>query len=258
MRHARHHHARHARWLASPEVSAGRDISWPQCPPGVGIPGLPGFGAPMPGPHVRFVVIGLTNGRAFTRNRCLDMHLAWARRHHAWAAAYAMTTYPTRAQIARHGTHGPYRHRHHRGRVGNAAYAAARFNVVTLRRHHFEAPLVWLDIEPSGTRPWRSRPDNRMVVLAWVRAYRAAGYRVGFYSTPYLWHGIVGNLRLALPEWRTAGPASARSALGKCRSDQFQGGRAVIAQWWTSSRDFDRVCPGLQRASTMTRYFHRY
>ena len=250
--------ASRARWLARPAVSAGRDISWPQCPRGVGIPSVPGFGAPMPGPHVRFVVIGLTNGRGFTRNHCLDMHLRWAKRHHAWAGAYAMTTYPTRSQIGRHGHHGPYRHRRYRGRVGNAAFAAARFNIATMRHEHFRAPMVWLDIEPSGVRPWHSRAENRMVVLAWVRAYRAAGYRVGFYSTPYLWHGIVGDLRLGLPEWRTAGPAPARAALGQCRADQFQGGLGVIAQWWTSSRDFDRVCPGFRDGAAMRKYFVKY
>ncbi len=212
----------------------------------------------MPGPHVRFVIIGLTNGRAFTRNHCLDMHLRWAKRHHAWTGAYAMTTYPTRDQIARQGRRGPYRHRHYRGRLANAAFAAAQFNVATMRRHHFSPPHVWLDIEPSSVRPWHGHPENRVVVRAWIRAYRHAGFGVGVYSTPYLWHGIVGRMRPGLPEWRTAGPASARSALGKCSTDRFQGGRAVIAQWWSTSRDFDRVCPGFQRGRTMKRFFHKY
>jgi hypothetical protein len=224
----------------------------------MGVRGAHGFGGPLPGRHVRFVVVGVTNGRSFTRNPCLQHHLRWVRRHHVWAAAYAMSTFPTREQVRRHAHTGPFRHRDHRGRLANAAWATARFNVATMRRAGFRTPHVWLDIEPSSVRPWGRRADNRVVVRAWVRAYRTAGYRVGLYSTPYLWHSLLGDLRLGLPEWRTAGPAPARAALAKCATDRFQGGRAVIAQWWTTSRDYDRACPGFRSAREMSRFFHRY
>jgi hypothetical protein len=32
----------------------------------------------------------------------------------------------------------------------------------------------------------------------------------------------------------------------------------VIAQWWTTHRDFDRLCPGPSRAETLERYFHKW
>jgi hypothetical protein len=240
-------------------VREGRDISWPQCPPNVGIPDLRGLALPMPEPGVDFVIVGLTNGRAFTPNPCLDRHLGWIRRHHVWASAYAFTTYPTRAELKRFGRQGPYRARSLHGRLSNAGYAAAQYNIRTMQRHGFATPHVWLDIEASSSRPWSRHGDrNRAVVKGWLHAYRTAGYRVGFYSTIHIWEQILGRARFGLPEWRTAGPDTAAAALGRCRERSFQGGPAVVAQWWTSRRDYDRMCPGHGSQRSMETYFHRY
>jgi hypothetical protein len=217
------------------------------------------LGQPMPDPGVQFVVVGLTNGRAFTPNPCLAKHLRWVRNHHVHASAYAFAAYPSRGDLRRHRAKGPYDGGRFLGRLKNAGYAGARYNIRTMKRHGFTTPHVWLDVEPSSSRPWSGRRDwNAVVVRGWVRAYRDAGYTVGFYSTPSLWRGIVGRLRLGLPEWRTAGPASPRAALAKCRGESIQGGRAVIAQWWTTRRDFDRICPGPARSTTLKRYFHKW
>jgi hypothetical protein len=233
--------ARRGRWART----AGRDVGWPQCPRNVGIRGRHGLAQPMPGAGARFVIIGLTNGRAFTANPCLAKHLRWVRTHHVWAAAYAFATYPTRAQLRRYGG------------LKNAGRAAARYNIRVMQQHGFTTPHVWLDLEPSSSRPWSGRRvRNRAVVHGWVRAYRDAGYTVGFYSTTHLWREIVGHLRLGVPEWRTAGPVSPSRALRKCREKSFQGGRAVLTQWWTTHRDFDGLCSA--PATSMTRYFHKW
>lgn len=237
----------------------GRDISWPQCPRSASFGGRHGLGQPMPDPGVSFVIVGLTNGRAFTPNPCLAMHLRWVRRHHVHASAYAFAAYPSKVDLRRYRTKGPYDGARFLGRLKNSGHAGARYNIRTMKRHGFTTPHVWLDVEPSSSRPWSGRRDwNAAVVKGWVRAYRDAGYTVGVYSTPHLWRGIVGRLRLGLPEWRTAGPASPRAALAKCRGESIQGGRAVVAQWWTQRRDFDRICPGLPRGRTMARYFHKW
>lgn len=241
------------------QVWGGRDISWPQCPPHVGIKELRGLAQPMPEPGVRFVIIGLTNGRAFTPNPCLRKHLRWVRKHHVWASAYAFTTYPTRGQLHRLGKRGPYERRSLHARLRNAGYAAARYNIRTMQRHGFVTPHVWLDVEESSSRPWSRRVDrNRAVVQGWVRAYRDAGYTVGFYSTINIWAEILGRTRFGLPEWRTAGPDTARAALGRCSERSFQGGPAVVAQWWNSRRDFDRMCPGYTHPEKMAKFFHQY
>jgi hypothetical protein len=213
----------------------------------------------MPDPGVKFVIVGLTNGRAFTPNPCLDLHLAWVRSHHVYASAYAFATYPTRAQLRRYRHSGPYDGHRFLGALRNAGHAAARYNIRVMQRHGFTTPHVWLDLEPSSSRPWSGRRTwNSAVVRGWVQAYREAGYGVGFYSTTSLWQHIVGGLRLGLPEWRTAGPASSRAALGRCGEPGFQGGPAVIAQWWTTRRDLDRLCPSASRNQTLERYFHKW
>jgi hypothetical protein len=213
----------------------------------------------MPDPGVRFVVIGLTNGRAFTPNPCLDEHLTWVRNHHAAAAAYAFAAFPSRAQLRRHRHHGPYDGRTGFGALKNAGHAAARYNIRVMRQHGFTSPHVWLDVEPSSSHPWSHRRKlNRAVVRGWIRGYRDAGYTVGVYSTPLLWRHILGGYRPGLPEWRTAGPTSPRAALGKCRDESIQGGEAVIAQWWTNRRDFDRLCPSPDRRTTFATYFHQW
>ena len=71
---------------AAPGGTAGRrpgrgpDVSWPNCPKGLGIPSRPTQGKPMPPSSARFVVVGLTNGPAFHPNPCLEEQVAFARR----------------------------------------------------------------------------------------------------------------------------------------------------------------------------------
>jgi hypothetical protein len=257
--HGRQHSGHHKRHHTHHVRGAGRDIGWPQCPRDVGFRGRNGLGQPMPDVGVRFVIVGLTNGRSFTPNPCLQRHLDWVRSHHVYAAAYAFGTYPTRAQVRQYRHSGPYDGRSFLGALGNAGNAAARFNIAVMQRHGFTTPHVWLDVEPSSSRPWSGRRVwNGAVVRGWVRAYQDAGYSVGFYSTTSLWNGIAGRLRLGLPEWRTAGPVSPRGALRRCGERGFQGGAAVIAQWWTTHRDLDRLCPGASRSETLDRYFHKW
>jgi hypothetical protein len=261
--HPGHHSGHHASHTSGHHSTvprgAGRDIGWPQCPQDVGFRGRNGLGQPLPDPGVKFVIVGLTNGRAFTPNPCLDLHLDWVRSHHVYASAYAFATYPTRAQLRRYRHSGPYDGGRFLGALANAGHAAARYNIRVMQRHGFTTPHVWLDLEPSSSRPWSGRRTwNGAVVRGWVRAYQEAGYGVGFYSTTSLWEHIVGGLRFGLPEWRTAGPVSSREALGRCGEQGFQGGQAVISQWWTTHRDLDRLCPSASRSATFDRYFHKW
>jgi hypothetical protein len=237
----------------------GRDVSWPNCPKGMGIPSRPSQGKPMPPPSARFVVVGLTNGPAFHPNPCLEAQVAYARLNHLWASAYAVVTYPTRGQQRRYAAQGPHDARERLGRLRNTGAAQALQNVAAMRAVGLDSPIVWVDVEPvSPPSPWsRSRAANRAVLAGAVAAYRQAGLRVGFYSTPHMWRDIVGRVRYRLPEWRTAGLSTRRAALAKCRRDAFQGGRAVLAQWYTSREDFDLVCPGRPAEDVLAEYFTR-
>lgn len=239
------------------QAVVGGDISWPNCPKGMGIPSRPTQGQPMPSVRADFVVIGLTNGPAFHPNPCLGAQVAWARTHHVWTSAYAVATYPTAAQYTRYAPAGPHTTRHAYGGYWNTGYAQARFNIDNMLSAGLSTPMVWVDVEPvSRPAPWsHSVRHNRAVVEGVIATYRAAGFEVGIYSTRTMWRGIVGDARYGLPEWRTAGQTSRTAATATCRHGQIQGGSAVLAQWWGPRRDFDTVCPGRSTSRVLHRYF---
>jgi len=236
---------------------AGRDISWPNCPKGLGIPSRRTQGKPMPPPGVPFVVLGLTNGTAFHPNPCLTEQVGFARALRAWASAYAVVTYPTRQQLQVYGAAGPRRHTHRAGRLWNTGWAQARQNVAAMREVGLDSPAVWIDVEPvSPPSPWSgNRRANRTVFEGALAYYRSAGLRVGVYSTQRMWRDIMGPVRYRLPEWRTAGMTSRRAALRMCSTHRYQGGRPLLTQWYTPDIDLNLVCP--RASGVLARYFAR-
>ncbi|MEO6144635.1 MAG: peptidoglycan-binding protein [Dermatophilaceae bacterium] len=237
----------------------GNDVSWPQCPKGLGIPSRPTEGKSMPPASAKFIVIGLTNGPGFYPNPCLTMQRDWAKSHHVYTAAYSMTTYPTPTQVTTYGLTGPYKGTTLVAKLANTGFAQAKFNVASMRSAGLVSPIVWVDVESYRVAPWsKSKVANKAVLDGVLRGYRAAGLRVGVYSTPYLWNGVVGTARYGLPEWRTAGPRTKAVALTRCTGPSFQGGRAVLAQWTTFAMDFDLTCPGYSTPSALAAYFHKY
>jgi hypothetical protein len=237
----------------------GADISWPQCPDTMGIPERRGENKPMPSRTSKFVVVGLTNGPGFYPNPCLKRQMRWIRKHHVYGAAYAVTTFPKAKQMRKYGATGPYAKKPLIGRLRNVGYNQAQFNVATMEELEVKTPVVWVDVEPYALAPWTRYPwKNKAVVDGAIRGYQEAGYRVGFYSTQYLWREIMGDARYGFPEWRTAGQTSMSAALSKCTNYTFQGGRGVIAQWWSPNKDYDVMCPGFGRTKRMNRWFHKY
>ena len=127
-----------------------------------------------------------------------------------------------------------------------------------MRRADLASPLVWVDVEPVPDFDWSADPvANAAVVEGAVRGYRDAGYRVGIYSTPALWTGVVGDLALGLPEWRAAGETSRAEARERCGADwTIQGGDAVLGQWVEAGRDQNITCPGV--SADLGRWFQQY
>lgn len=239
----------------------GRDISWPNCPRGMGIPARRSLGNPMPPASARFVVIGLTNGPAFHPNPCLAAQVDYVRARGMWAAAYAVVTHPTPGQLRRYGETGPRPVVDRRDRLWNTGWAQARQNLAAMRTAGLPSPIVWVDVEPvTPPAPWSERPtDNRAVLEGALAAYRRAGLRVGLYSTPTMWRDIVGKVRYRLPEWRTAGLSTRRAAFAACGpARQFQDGPPVLTQWYTDREDFDALCPGRPAAHVLREYFTRF
>ncbi len=226
----------------------GADVSWPQCPAGMGIPERRTEGRPMPTDEAKFVLFGLTNGPSFTQNPCLAGQVAWARERGLMASAYAVVSYPTPAMLEQvRYSGGPYDGSTPTGALQNAGYAAGTYSIGTLRAAHLTSPGVWLDVEPVPDFDWSQDPAaNRAVVEGAAKAWRDAGFVVGYYSVPSLWKRIVGDLATdGAPEWRAAGQTSMREALSRCSASwSFGGGPAVLAQWVEEGRDRNVACPG--------------
>jgi hypothetical protein len=236
----------------------GADISWPQCPKGMGIPQKRSQGMPMPVNGAEFVVLGLTNGPGFVRNPCLPDQVEWVRSRGLMAAAYAVGSYPDDATVAQHAGNGPFDGSTRLGALRNTGYQQARYNVTSMLLTGLETPIVWVDVEPVPDFAWSADPAaNAAVVEGLARGYKEAGYRVGIYSTPYLWESVVGDLALEVPEWRAAGQTSRNEALNRCGGDWvIQGGRAVLGQWVEDRRDHNVTCPGI--SGKLGRWFHPY
>jgi len=235
----------------------GVDISWPECPTDVGIPLRKGQGKPMPSPTTGFVVLGLTNGPGFTPNPCIADQLAFVRANRIPVAAYAMTTYPTNAQVRLYGGHGPSPATTTLGRLTNVGVAQARYNIATMKALSISSSMVWIDIETYAPWDWTTNhARNAAVVRGAVWAYQKAGYRVGFYSTVYMWSKIVGTAGpRGYPEWRTVGATTSRAALARCSTASFAGGRAVLSQWWTATKDYDLLCPAYATPASRAKLF---
>lgn len=221
-------------------ATAGADISWPNCPKGMGIASRRTEGQPMPQSGTQFVVMGLTNGPGFTPNPCLAAQVSWTKERHLWAGAYAITTYPTAGQLTTYGGRGAGAQRLFRTGV-----AQAQFNVRNMRRAGLRPPLVWVDVEPVSVQPWSGNVAfNNAVVDGVVAGYRGAGLAVGLYSYAYGWKHITGGRRLpTVATWVPSGDDQRSSALGRCGSASFSGGVVLIGQWTADARDHDVTCP---------------
>jgi hypothetical protein len=101
------------------------DISWPRCPGSQG-----GYDLAGPTPGASFAVLGLTNGGSFRANPCLGRQVRGVKARHLWAGAYAISTYPTSAELARYGGTGTMAER-----LRRAGAAQAEFNLATMARY---------------------------------------------------------------------------------------------------------------------------
>lgn len=143
----------------------GADISWPNCPKGMGIPSRRTQDQPLPKKHAQFVVIGLTNGPGFYPNPCIARQVRKMKKRGLHIGTYAMTTFPKRKQIATYGQEGPWPATTRRNRLRNTGYAQAEFNLATMARVGLNSSFMWVDVEPYPVAPWTSNRKNNKAVL---------------------------------------------------------------------------------------------
>jgi len=231
----------------------GNDISWPQCSVEQG-----GYGNPMPATSTGFVVLGLTRGAAFTPNPCLTEQAHWVRDNFRPFHAYTFANYPTRTQIARYGSTGPFPADTYLGKIRNVGYAEAAYAVNTLRSIGLRPPRIWIDVEHKG-QPWVSMVGNptaaiynRAVLEGMLAAFRRTQIPAGFYSNPNGWQTITDSWQApGVPFWGTVGPRGQAMAEQACSAPAANGGPLHLVQWWVTSPavDWDVACPGHELAT---------
>lgn len=209
------------------------------------------------GINASFVVIGLTDGGSFRANPCVGTQVTAAKTRHLWTSAYAISTYPTAAQLARYGGTGTLSTR--LGRVGTAE---ASFNLATMTRIGLRPTMIWVDIEPRKLFPWSaSTANNNAVITAVLARYRAAGVPVGIYSYTSAWKSITANRALpGVPTWFPVGRSGYAAAMSRCSLASFSGSKPWLVQWTDGVSDYDRTCPGvtgsLARGHVLTPYLN--
>lgn len=226
-------------------VDFGHDVSWPQCPGGL----------PMPPSDTSFVVVGLTNGLAFTENPCLAWQYQWVRDLGIRGQAYAMATFPTAEQYETYGDDGPWPAATRADRLRNVGYAEGQAALASLATVGWEPERIWVDVEPRPAQPWPTatttqRLENRYVINGLLRALTDAGYANGIYSYRSAWQAITDSWQLpSVPVWSPAGRLDfASEASDLCVSPSFSGGTVHLAQWTDGTYDYDMTCIGVYQA----------
>lgn len=216
----------------------GMDVSWPQCA-GAATGHMPGWSP-------SYLILGLTDGAGDTANPCLAAQFAWAKERQVPVGAYLVPSFPTPRELAAagQGLYGdcPHDSAPRTCRLHNAGVAMAADAIAVMHQAGVPAPMVWLDVEfRSGAARWRHHPANLAVIKGVVRGMHHAGVRFGVYSTSLMWHDIVGNYRLNVPNWLPAGSGRPHDAEQRCETSAT-GGPTWIAQY-TRSLDNDITCP---------------
>lgn len=231
-------------WGALPATQAhaatqyGYDISWPQCGRDL-----------TPLQNGDFMIIGLTNGLAFTENPCLQAQVGFATQNAIPVHGYAMATFPNATQLTTHGSSGPWNSSTRAGKLSNVGYAEAQYAINSLSRIGWRPDVVWIDVEPRPKSPWpgataTQRIENRYVIEGLVRGLRDAGFGYGFYSYTNGWNEITDGWSLpGIPVWATAGKLDyPNEALDRCSQASFSGGKVYLSQWYDDVQDYDRTC----------------
>jgi hypothetical protein len=220
---------------SGPAPAFGLDISWPQCKVGI----------PSPDSGRTLTVIGVTGGRAFTRNPCFANEYTWSLQQGHAPSFYINLNYPARA-TASHGQSGPAGKCPSSGaacQAFNYGYNAAQDAVAYARSISARSSTWWLDIEMANY--WSKDPTlNARVIRGAINYFQSHGLTVGIYSIAPMWREIAGSFSPGLPIW-VAQSESWVPALAYCASTYaFAGGTAVMVQSWNGTFDVDFGCPG--------------
>ena len=183
------------------EGAVGYAISWPQC------------GALYPEEPFDFGIVGITDGRAFTKNPCFADEYRWAEKGRYPSSIYINLNYRDWVNDfdgAADCGNDPDCHAYRYGRAIVAdSYAFA---------HSVDAIAIvwWLDIQIVSD--WSIDQDlNARVIRGAVDFLRAKGIRVGISSTVFQWGEVAGKSSHNLSVW-DASALDAAEAAEFCRT----------------------------------------
>lgn len=214
----------------------------------------------MPPGRPEWLIVGLSRGSGHSVNPCLRAQLDWARSHGARVGAYAVPSYPTPAEQRAADT-GEFGQCHGKlaCRLRNDGAQQASNALRTLTAVGLAVPLLWLDVETRTTEPWTvSTVSNRRVIAGAFSFLRRSHVRFGVYTTGYMWHHIVGDYRLRVPNWLPSGDAVRAHAAALCGTTAT-GGTTWLAQY-TRYVDADLACrtTALLRAGSRQALLNRF
>ena len=195
----------------------GYDVSWPQC------------GGTLPA-NAGFAIVGVTGGKSFDENPCLEDQVRWARGSQQGASLYINTNgapkrYTNSACARRDAACLNFEYGREAARWA-VAYAASS-GAGDIQRY-------WLDVETANS--WsRDRALNARALDGFIAGLEASGKTVmGVYSTSYQWGRIAGSYEPGLDNWvPRPGIEWPGGAAGACQdTPSFAGGQVVLVQWW--------------------------
>jgi len=235
----------------SPPPSIGYDISYPQC--GGPFPADPAFG-----------IVGVNRGIVFSANPCLGAgngpsELSWAGLR---AGFYANTGNPG-PELSSHwpvGQASPRACLASNPDTADCAYdygwnAAADSYATAVRAFISvgwaepgdsrtpQAASWWLDVETANS--WRADTSLNVAALQGAVDYldSVEVASIGFYSTPTMWHQVVGTTD-AFADYRSwvAGARTLQAAKKACPGPGFTGGGVQLSQYPKSGFDANYSC----------------
>jgi len=215
-----------------PGGMTGFDISFPQC------------GCDYPDAPFDFGIVGVTRGRAFSRNPCLASEFAWATGHPLAPSLYMNLQYPIGATAPK-GMTGP------KGKCAKAdkvcqaynyGWNAAQDAFTYATGQGAASDHWWLDIEIANS--WCAKPAlNAQVIQAAIDFLHSQGITVGIYSTKRMWNIIAGSFAPALDIW-VPGASSFATAPDFCTpAYAFGGGSVSLVQYQSGGFDAPEACP---------------
>jgi hypothetical protein len=214
----------------------GHDISWPQCD------------GELPAQPYGHGIVGVTGGRPFTVNRCLDQQHAWSLAGGSGAGLYVNLAFPKAdAPEAATGPRGTCEVDDRRCRAYNYGANTISAALAHAAASGASAPMWWLDVEEANH--WSSDLGaNQDVVLGAIEALRDAGIDVGVYSTRRMWRDITGDMQVRLPVW-VAGAPTDEAAPRWCNPHRsFGGGEVWLVQSLPVRYDVNWACDPLTAA----------